>query len=86
MPITTTRVTVVANAPAVQVYAAVQPGWVSIGSDGSGVSLGGNSGLNLTNGFHMGQATINLRVDAGDQIWAVSSTDTVLSLIAQIEA
>jgi hypothetical protein len=85
MPITTTRVSIIANAPAVKVYTAAQPGWVSIASDSSGVSIG-SVGLDLTNGFHMGQATINLRVDAGDEIWAIGSANTVLSLIAQIEA
>lgn len=82
MPITTARIIIIGNAPRVRIYAPSAPGWVSIASDGSSLFIGNNT-LTLETGFKMGQATITLKVNAGDEIWAMSTSNTVVHVIGQ---
>lgn len=82
MAITTMQFHIVGGAARVKVFTAASPGWLSIASNASQVFLG-NNGVTLANGFKIGQETITLKLDGGDEIWAISTTDTILYLMGQ---
>lgn len=82
MAIATFQFPIVGGAARVKVFTASSPGWLTIASNASEIFIGNNT-LTLQNGFKIGQGTITLKLDGGDEIWAMSTTGTILYLIGQ---
>lgn len=84
MTIATNSVVVSGGAARVKIFGpATKNQTITITTNGSGTVIGGNN-VTLENGFHMNEATLIIQLNATDEIWCVSTSDTEVSYIISL--